>query len=194
MNIALHKPMTVAEFLAWEERQELRWEFNGYEPVAMNGGTAAHSMIQLNLLTALKARLRGTPCQPHGSSLKIEVAGRIRYPDAFVVCTPVPPRSKVVTDPVVVLEILSPSTQRVDLTEKNAEYRATPSIQRYVVLQQDCAAAISFIRKGEEWVSELRYDTDAVLDLPEIGTEVPLAEIYEGVTLPGPGEEVPEEG
>lgn len=194
MNVALRKPMTLAEFLAWEGRQELRWEFNGHEPVAMNGGTAAHAAIGRNLIFALTGRLRGKPCQPYGSNLKIEVAGRIRYPDAFVVCTPVPPGSHVVRDPVVVFEILSPSTQRVDLMEKNAEYRATPSIKRYVILQQDCAAALSFIRRGEDWVTELEQGTDALLRLPEVGVDVPLAEIYEGVPPLGPDEAEPDEG
>src|SRR3712207_2360680 len=84
--------MTLADFLAWEETQELRWEFDGFAPVAMTGGTVADDVIQANLVAALHARLRGTPCRAHGNSLKIEVAGRIRYPDAFVACTPVSPR------------------------------------------------------------------------------------------------------
>jgi Uma2 family endonuclease len=75
--------MTLAEFLAWEERQELRYEFDGFAPVAMTGGTRAHETIHVNLLIALGNRLRGGPCRAYGSDLKIEVAGRIRYPDAL---------------------------------------------------------------------------------------------------------------
>src|ERR1700742_3620680 len=107
MNVALRQPMSLEQFLAWEERQPLRYEFNGDQPVAMTGGTAAHSAIQRNLLIALGTRLRGRPCQPYGSDLKIEVAGRVRYPDAFIVCTPLPPRATLVTEPVVVFEVLS---------------------------------------------------------------------------------------
>jgi Uma2 family endonuclease len=135
MNVALRRTMTLQQFLAWEERQELRYEFDGFQPVAMTGGTAAHSAIQRNIIYALTGRLRGTPCQPFGSGLKIEVAGRIRYPEAFVVCTPLTPRQTVVADPVVMFEVLSDSTANTDLVEKNAEYRATPSIQRYVILE-----------------------------------------------------------
>ncbi len=61
-------PMTVAELLAWEEPQELRWEFDGFAPVAMTGGTVAHDVIQVNLLSALNSRLRGTPCRAHGGA------------------------------------------------------------------------------------------------------------------------------
>ncbi len=183
MNVALRKRMTLDEFLAWEERQELRYEFDGFQPVAMVGSTAAHSTIQRNLLFALTGRLRGKPCQPHGSDLKIHVAGCIRYPDAFVVCKPIPPRDTVVDEPRIVFEILSPSTTNKDLVQKNQEYRETRSIERYVVLEQSHAAAIMFSRKGEDWVSEVAAGSDAALSLPEIGIALPLSEIYEGVEL-----------
>ena len=189
MNVVLRRPMTLEQFLAWEERQPLRHEFDGVQPVAMTGGTAAHAAIQVNLITSLRNRLRGKPCQPFGSELKLLVAGRIRYPDAFVVCTPVPPRATVVTEPVVVFEVLSDSTASNDLVVKNAEYRATPSVQRYVVLQQTSAAAVVFARKGEDWVTDLLVGDDAVLRLPEIGIEIPLAEVYADVKFDDPAEE-----
>ncbi len=179
----MHKPMTLDQFLAWEEGQDLRYEFDGFQPIAMAGGTAAHSAIQRNILFSLTGRLRGMRCQAHGSELKIQVAGRIRYPEAFVVCTPVPPRSKVVTDPVVVFEVLSDGTANDDLVVKNAEYRATLSIQRYVVLQQTHAGATVFARKGEDWVTELVSGGEALLRMPEIGIEIPLAELYIDVDL-----------
>jgi Uma2 family endonuclease len=186
MNIALRKPMTLQQFLAWEERQELRYEFDGFQPVAMTGVTAAHSTIQRNLLVALGTRLRGEPCQPHGSDLKIQVSGRIRYPDAFVICHPIPPKATVVTEPTVVFEILSGTTTNTDLIDKNQEYRAEPSIQRYIVLEQTNAAAIAFARKGEDWVAEIVAGEDAVLRMPEVGIEIPLAELYEGLELIAP--------
>jgi Uma2 family endonuclease len=183
MNVALRKPMTLAEFLAWEERQELRYEFDGFAPVAMTGGTFAQAVIQLNLTTALRARLRGKPCRPVGSDLKILVAGRIRYPDAFVVCSPVPNDARVVLDPVVVFEILSPSTANEDLFTTNAEYRATPSIQRYVVLQQTHIGALVFCRDGDHWTDDLLVGAEAILRMPEIGIEIPLSEIYADLVL-----------
>jgi len=183
MNFALRTPMTVAQFLAWEERQELRYEFDGVRPIAMAGGTATHSAIQTNLISALVTRLRGKPCRPHGSELKIAVAGSIRYPDAFIVCTPVDRRASVVAEPVVVFEILSDSSVHDDLVVKNAEYRATPSILRYVVLQQSAAGATVFARKGEDWVSDVVAGAEGVLRMPEIGIDIPLAEIYADVDL-----------
>jgi Uma2 family endonuclease len=189
MTAVLHRPMTLAEFLAWEERQALRWEFDGFQPVAMTGGTAAHEMIVGNLWSALKQRLGGKPCQAFGSNLKIQVMGRIRYPDAFVVCSPVAPRQTVITDPVVVFEVLSEGTSRIDRFVKLVEYQATPSIRRYVMLEQDLAAVTALARKGDEWINTTLTEGDT-LELPEIGVSLPLAEIYAGLEFP----DLPDDG
>src|SRR5487761_2348230 len=178
MSVGMRRPMTIEEFLAWEEGQELRWEFDGFAPVAMTGGTAGHSAIQRNLTIALGVRLRGKPCQAYTSDLKIRVAGSIRYPDGFVVCSPVPRNATIVNDPVVVFEVLSPSTASVDQFVKNQEYRDTPSIQRYVMLEQDFVGALVFARAGDDWVGHV-LGADAVLAMPEIGIDVPLADLYE---------------
>lgn len=185
MRFALRQPMSLPEFLAWEERQELRYEFDGFQPVAMVGGTVAHAFIQRNLAIAVGGRLRGSPCRFAGSDLKIEVVGRIRYPDGFVVCTPVPPRSTVVTDPVVIFEVISPGTAGTDRILKAREYGATPSLQRYVLLEQDRVAATVFSRRDGDWSAHVIVG-DEVLAMPEIGIEMPLPELYEGVELPDP--------
>jgi Uma2 family endonuclease len=114
MSVAVRRPISIDEFLAWEEGQELRWEFDGFAPVAMTGGTAGHSAIQRNLSIALGVRLRGSPCQVYTADLKIRVNSSIRYPDAFVVCTQIPRAATVVDDPVVVFEVLSPGTASLD--------------------------------------------------------------------------------
>ena len=182
MNVALRRPMTMPEFLAWEERQELRYEFDGFRPVAMTGGTQAHDTIQVNLIRALANRLAGTPCRAHGSNLKIEVMGSIRYPDAFVTCGPLMPSSTVASDPVVIFEILSKGTARTDRGAKNREYASTASVRRYVMLEQDEIAATMFERVGDDWLGRIRAG-DAVLRMPEIGIELPLADLYEGLDL-----------
>jgi Uma2 family endonuclease len=185
---AVLKPMTLEAFLDWENQQELKHEFDGFQPVGMTGVTAAHSRIQVNLLGLLFNALRGHRCQPHGSDLKIQVAGRIRYPDAFIVCTQVSSGALVIHDPVVVFEILSPSTSDKDHFEKNLEYRDTPSIQRYVMLEQSRRGATVFSRDGGDWVGHVLTGDDG-LALPEVGITLSMAELYEGVTFsPGSGE------
>ncbi len=182
MNVTLRKPMTIADFLAWEERQPVKHEFDGIAVTAMTGVTRAHSAIQGNLLAALIRRLRGKPGRAHGSDLKIEVAGSIRYPDAFVACSDGSPQDRVVRDPVVIFEILSESTASLDHGRKNEEYRDTPSVRRYVILEQDAVRATVFAREDGRWVGSL-HSGAAVLDLPEIDIILPLAELYEGVAL-----------
>lgn len=177
MSAALRPPMSLEAFLEWEARQQIKYEFDGFGPVAVVGGTAAHSIIQRNVLTELATRLRGSDCRPHGSDLKIEVAGVIRYPDAFVVCTPVSPDATVVHEPVVIFEVLSPSTTATDQVVKNQDYSATPSVQRYVMLAQDRIAATVFAREGGEWIGRVLGEQD-VLAMPEIGIAIPLAAFY----------------
>jgi len=183
MNFALHKPMSLAEFLEWEERQPLRYEFDGVAPEAMTGGTAGHADIQANLAAALRTRLRGKPCRFYGSDLKIQVAGdHIRYPDGIVVCTPVERTATIVHDPVVIFEVLSPSTASTDRIVKAREYQAKDSVQRYVMLEQDRVGATVYTRAGDRWTFDILPE-GAVLAMPEIGVEVPLAELYEGLVF-----------
>ena len=183
MNLAVRKPMTLAEFLEWEERQPLRYEFDGVGPVAMTGGTAGHADIQRNLAIAVGGRLRGKPCRFYGSDLKFQVAeGHVRYPDGMVVCSPVDRTATVVYDPVIVFEVLSPSTAGNDRIAKAREYQATPSVQRYVMLEQDAVGATVYARSGDAWTHEILV-ANSILALPEIGVSLPLAELYEGVVF-----------
>ena len=188
MNVALRKPMTVAEFLAWEERQELRHEFDGIRPEAMTGGTFAHDRISINLAASLVNRLRGKPCQPHGSNLKIAVMGSIRYPDAYVTCGGTPRLdSTLAADPVVIFEVLSKGTAAKDRGVKNREYSSTASVQRYVMLEQVEIGGTMFERVGEDWVGHI-LTADSVIRMPEIGIELPLAELY-GLDMTNPPED-----
>jgi Uma2 family endonuclease len=174
MSVALSQPMSLADFLAWEERQELRYEFDGFGPVAMTGGTFAHEVIGQRVREALNTRMRGGPCIALGPTLKIQVADHIRYPDAFVVCSGLSPKATIVHDPVVVFEVLSDSTARTDMVRKLNEYAATGSIRRYVILQQDFIGGLNLIREGERFIAE-PLDHDSILRMPEIGVEVPVA-------------------
>ena len=180
---ALVKPVDVETFLAWEAREALRHEFDGVAARAMTGGTNAHVAIEARLVAALVNRLAGKPCRAYGSNLRIKMRNGVRYPDASVVCAPMGPGDTFATEPVVVFEILSSGTANTDLGPKRSEYQATPSVRRYVILQQSHRAAIVFSRTGEGWAERIVFGEGAVVDMPEIGIAVPLAEIYEGITL-----------
>jgi Uma2 family endonuclease len=182
MNVALKTTWTIEEFLAWEERQEFKYEFDGIQPVAMSGGTVAHDAIQINIISEMRSLLRGKPCRLRGNSLKIHVMGSIRYPDAFVTCTPIQRDSLVVYEPVVIFEVLSKSTEHTDRSVKNREYAGTASVRRYIILEQVAMKGTMYTRSvdGVDWRGET-LGADAVLHMPEIGVDLPLAALYADV-------------
>lgn len=184
MDQALRRPMTLDEFLTWERCQELRYEFDGFKPIAMTGGTLGHSAIASNLDMTLRDRLGGGPCRTYRGDVKVIVADHVRYPDLVVTCSPAPPAADVVPAPVVVFEVLSSGTARIARVDKNAEYRATPSIRHYVMLEQAAPAATVFSRSGEDWIGQFVTGADAVVMLQAVGVELPLAEVYAGIEFP----------
>jgi Uma2 family endonuclease len=183
MTAAQRATMSLDQFLAWEERQELRYEFDGIRPRAMTGGTLAHDQITFNVRKALDARLAGKPCRPFGPNVKVLVAGTVRYPDAVVTCTPARFGATIADDPVVVFEVVSEDSARTDRIEKLRECQATPTIQRYVILEQKSIGAMVFSRREELWTAIALTEGDT-LEMPEIGVEIPLAELYTGIEFP----------
>jgi Uma2 family endonuclease len=136
----------------------------------------------VNVITELSIALRGKPCRVHGNSLKVRAMNSIRYPDAFVTCTPLQRGSTVVHEPVVIFEVLSAGTARTDRMVKNREYAGTSSVSRYVMLEQVAIEAMMFTRSGVEaaWRGEI-LGADAMLEMPEIGVSLPLARFYADV-------------
>lgn len=175
--------MSEAEYLAWEERQELKHEFDGTRPIAMTGGTVNHDRIQGNLIFLLKGRLRGGRCEPFGPNMRVPTGfGRYRYPDALVTCSPLDGTARDVTEPIVIFEIASDSTAHTDRGTKLVEYRHIPSLVRYVMIEQAAPLATVVTRAGGIWGIEV-VRAGEVLALPEIGIELPLDELYLGLDL-----------
>ena len=186
MNVALRRAMSRADFLLWVEGQEGRYEFDGLQPVAMVGGTNNHGTLVRNITAQLFTRLRGTSCRgmtSEGGGVAT-VGDVVRYPDATVTCSPIPGRERLVPDPVVVFEVVSPSSLHTDLVEKPIEYQAVPSIQRYVIVEQDRVTVRGFVRTGDgRWVEMAPLGRGAALDLAEIGIVIPVDDLYEDVSV-----------
>lgn len=185
MNVALRRrTMTEAEFLAWVEPLERRYEYDGTGPVAMVGSTLAHGLIQVNLLAALHRCLSGSRYITVGSDNFTRVSGSLRLPDAVVLRRDgLRSRSRVIADAIAVFEILSDSTAHIDRFDKAREYRATPSIQHYVMLDQDRIGAIVLSRGGELW-TRIEVARGETIELPAIGVILPVDELYGGLDLP----------
>ena len=172
-------------FLGWEALQSFKWEFDGVRPVAMTGGTAAHAIICANLLRILGNRLAGGPCRALGPDMQIRTATTVRYPDGAVTCVPIPADARALPDPVLVIEVSSPSTAIDDRTTKLREYRDIPSVQRYVMIEQDRVFATEIVRTPVGWQHQLT-GRGGTLVFAELGVEVSMAELYDGLTFPEP--------
>jgi Uma2 family endonuclease len=176
--------MTRAAFLDWASAQDGRYEFDGLAPVAMTGGTNSHNRLQRRVMRLLEDRLSGTPCEPFGPDLGVETVGEtIRYPDAFVACSPVDGPKRIASGVTVVFEVLSRGSSRTDRIVKVREYQAVASIRRYVIIEQDSIGATVFERPDDgAWQVAVLTGED-VLAMPEIGVSFSLTELYAGIDL-----------
>ena len=186
MNISLRTPrMTRDEFFAWAQRQDARYEFDGVAPVAMGGATVRHNQITANIVGALRARLRGTGCRSLGPEAGVATIGdAVRYPDALVTCSKVSGDSYLVPGVIVVFEVISPTSGRTDRIIKLGEYAAVASIRRYIILESAGIGLTVFARQDgmQPWLASALTEQDT-LSLPEIGIEIPVAELYEDADL-----------
>lgn len=173
-----------SDYLSGELVSSVKHEYLGGYLHAMAGAGNQHNRIATNVTVALGSRLRGRKCRPFNSNTKIRVRlpthVRYYYPDMSVVCRPNPPADSFQDDPVVIVEVLSNSTRRLDLGEKRDAYLTIPSLQVYILVEQESALAIVYRRTEQGFVQE-QYDGTETIPLTEIETELPLAEVYEGV-------------
>jgi Uma2 family endonuclease len=185
MNIPLRKAWTQEQFFAWAEAQDGRYEFDGAQPVAMTGGNAGHSLITQNVQAALRARLRGSGCRPLGPDAGVQTVGAaVRYPDALVTCSKFELRDRTIPGVIVVFEVLSPTSGRMDRIVKVQEYAAVSSIRRYVILESTSVGLTVLERQGaEETWRVVTLTSGDTLRMPEIGIDIPVAELYEDITF-----------
>ena len=180
--------MSIDEYLAGEELSMVKHEYLGGAVHAMAGATNGHNEIAVNAIGSLYSSLRGKPCRPFNSDTKVRIEldshTRFYYPDAMVVCHPNPRSDHFQDHPVVVIEVLSDSTRRIDQGEKCDTYLKIPSLQVLLLVESD-AVAVTVHRRGTAggFVVEYHAGADAVIPLPEIGAELPLAELFAGTSL-----------
>ena len=185
---ALSKPtLTLTEFLAWENEHPERHEFHRGEVFAMVGGRRVHGRVVSNLDRRLAEALDGSPCQVFHEGMKIQVADdTILYPDVFVTCDKADLATEMVfRAPTLVIEVLSPSTQAYDRSQKFALHRRIPALQEYILVDPDTRRVEGF-RKGADglWVLHDMSDGDT-LHAASIDARVPLAEVFDGIDPAG---------
>ena len=177
--------ISVEDYLAGELASPIKHEYLGGFVYAMAGARNVHNLIATNTLGSLHARLRGKRCRPFNSDTKTRVRlpsqVRFYYPEVSVICRPNPPQDSFQDEPTAIFEVLSKKTRRIDEGEKKDAYLTIPSLGVYALIEQDTAAVVVYRRTEQGFVREVYEGLDAVLPLPEIDVELPLAEIYEAV-------------
>ncbi len=175
-------------YLAQEKQSEVKHEFYLGEVFAMTGGTFNHATISGNILTTLSRRLQNKPCRPINSDMRIHTPdGLDTYPDISVFCgrADLTDEQRTLLNPVVIFEVLSPSTRSYDRGDKFVFYRSIPTLRDYVLVDST-GITLEHYRRADsngEWIlHEYKSDADT-LPLPAIDVQLPLQEIYHDIAF-----------
>ena len=185
--------LTAAEYLEIERAAPYRSEFYRGEMFAIAGGSLKHCLIRTNCTGCLGMSLKGQPCASYDSDLKILCpTGLYTYPDASVVCGPLEvdalsPNS--VTNPTLIVEVLSKSTEAYDRGKKFDHYRTIKSLREYVLVSQDEPMIQYFLRNDDgSWTMKAVSGLEGTIRLESIGCQMRLADVYDRVDFNEPDE------
>ena len=179
--------LSVEEYLQQERAAEFKSEYVNGQIMAMAGASISHNTLAGNVFASLHTQLRTRPCSVFASDMKVRIdkANVFRYPDVSALCGPMlfhDGEQDGYCNPSVIVEVLSPATERLDRGEKFTGYRLLDSLREYILIRQDQVDVEVFSREPEgRWIS-LEYDEPAdSFFLRSIGCTLTLAEIYEKV-------------
>ena len=171
------------EYLEGERAAEIRHEYVDGRVYAMAGASDDHNRVVVNLSAELRERLRGTPCEPFMTDMKVRIppsfAEVFYYPDAVVVCDPTDNARYYRERPAILFEVISPETERTDRREKAIAYRQIPTLEAYVMLEQNRLEATVLRRTTSGWQSETVQGPEGILRFPTLTLEIPLKRIFE---------------
>lgn len=184
------------EYLATEREQETRNEFIAGQVYAMTGAKESHNLIVINLAAELRARFKQRPCRVFASDMKvrIDLADACTYPDIAALCGERrfhDQRRDVITNPSLIVEVLSKSTEAYDRGDKFALYRRLPSLREYLLISQERMAVELFTRQADgRWLLSTFDRADQEIALESVDCTVPMAEIYDKVEFDARREEI----
>ncbi len=175
-------PLSVEEYLAGEEQSEVRHEFIAGAVYAMSGASEPHNIIALNIASALRAQLRGRRCRAFMADMKLRLRiledDVFYYPDVMVACDPTDRASHYKERPTILFEVLSDTTAHIDRREKFFSYRSIPTLENYVLVEQE-QRLVTILRRRLDWAPERLREPDDILRLDGIECALTLADIYE---------------
>ena len=187
-SIAAQTYLSPEEYIALERKATLKSEYLSGEIVAMSGASNQHNLITMNTSTALYNQLADRGCRVYASDMRVGIGAGTSYfyPDVAVVCDE--PRFAddaldTLLNPIVVIEVLSPSTEVYDRGEKAVRYRQLESLQEYILISQDKVQVEHYLRQGKQWMLSEFGALEDVLPLTSIGAELSLNQIYRFIEL-----------
>jgi Uma2 family endonuclease len=174
--------LTIEEYLRAEEDSPIRHEYLGGHIFAMAGASQEHNLIAGNLLALLRPHLRGSSCRVFMSDMKVQIQDNIfYYPDVLVTCNPEDNQRYFKTQPNLIIEVLSQSTESLDRREKLMHYQKLESLKEYVLVSQDKVQVQVYRQETPgNWTVQI-LDTDSELSLESLGLTLTMAQIYEDV-------------
>ncbi|MBK9185744.1 MAG: Uma2 family endonuclease [Moraxellaceae bacterium] len=177
----LTQQMTEAEYLATEVYAELKREYIDGYVYAMAGAKVSHNLIVGNVHGELRNYLKGKPCRPYMSDIRVKTGKNYYYPDVLVDCSDLDGNSTYSTSPVLIVEVLSKSTRRMDEVTKRAAYKQIISLEEYVLVEQDIAE-VEVIRRATGWQSE-KYLLGDSFYLKSIDLTLSVENVYERINI-----------
>lgn len=186
--------MTAEEFLEWSLSQPLRHELVYGVPMAMAGAKRRHDRIVMKLHSLLDQRLAGHHCLPFTADTAVRIpSGNIRRPDAGIDCGTYHDDAMSADAPLLVVEVLSPSTRDFDMFGKLDEYKTVPSLRHIILIDPDTPQAYHWSRAEDlTWSHTLLEGLDAAITIPDIPCTLDLATLYEGLSFSARPRLVPE--
>ena len=177
--------MSFEQYLEMESHLDTKYEYYHGQVFAKGGASPAHVFIHANLVRKLGNQLDGTGCRALGPDLRVHVltSGLYTYPDISIFCGPLALEGNhAATNPKTIIDILSPSSRRYDRVGKFEHYRQIPTLDEYILVEQQSYSVDSWRRMpGGEWQLSSCQGEDAMLEIPSVGIQIPLAEIYADV-------------
>lgn len=184
--------LTEEMYLHYERASSVKHEYYAGHVYALAGASEQHNLIAINLAAMLRSALRGRSCRTYPSDMRLKVVrtGLMTYPDLAIVCGPSiftdQQKRDTLLNPVVLIEILSPSTESYDRGVKFQHYRTFESLQEYILVAQDRYYIERYIRQHQnEWMLSDVVGIDALLEIAAVQAILPLTEIYDQVTFDG---------
>lgn len=180
---------TVEEYLAMEEAAMEKHEYYRGEIFAMSGSKVPHNRISGNVYAALHQKLKGKKCRPYNSDQRIHIESNtlFTYPDISVVCgedVTLNNDNWNILNPVVIIEVLSPSTKNYDRGEKFMLYRDIPTLKEYILIDSGCIHIEAFrLNAAYRWELEEYNSIEDQLHIKAVNEVIPVAEIYDGVRV-----------